>query len=64
MDVVPPHGLDRLRAVVGFKDAVLPAGEINFQRGDDVAVVVADQNVVHGVPLPCPTRRRRPSGLF
>ena len=26
VDVILPHGLDRLRAVVGFKDAVLSAG--------------------------------------
>ena len=39
----------RARAVIGLEHLVVPGREIDFQRRHDVAVVVADQNVVHRI---------------
>ena len=36
------------QAVAGFKKPVALGGQINFQSIDDVRLVIADENVVHG----------------
>ena len=47
MDVVLLHDLQRLAPVARLKQAVVPAGEINLERVDNVLFVVTNQNVVH-----------------
>ena len=47
MDVVLLHDLQRLAPVARLKQAVVPAGEIDLERVDNVLFVVTNQNVVH-----------------
>ena len=47
MDLVLLHSPDGLPAVIGLQGAIALAGEIDVQGGDDVLVVVADQNGIH-----------------
>ena len=47
MDVVLLHDLQRLAPVARFEQAVVPAGEIDLQRVDNVLFVVTNQNVIH-----------------
>ena len=47
MDVLLGEDVQRLLAGVGAECAVTFGTEVDFQRGHNVALVVADQNVVH-----------------
>ena len=54
VDLVLFHRQQGLLAVVGPQGLVALAGEIDVQRGNDVLVVVADQNGMHVSPSPFP----------
>ena len=54
VDLVLFHRQQGLLAVVGPQGLVALAGEIDVQRGNDILVVVADQNGVHVSPSPFP----------
>ena len=44
------HHFQRLLAGICLKQTVVLLGrQINFQRGDDIPVIVTDQNVIHGI---------------
>ena len=46
VDVVLLHQLQGLQTVVGVVGLVALAGEVDVQGGDDIPVVVADENVI------------------
>ena len=59
MQRFPGGNLQRLCPVFRFKQGIALAGQVNFQRGTDVRVIVTDQNIIHMVP-PAPRTARRP----
>ena len=49
LNVVVFDGFQGLLSRIGLKEAViLLRGQINFKSSDDVPVIIADQNVIHG----------------
>ena len=53
MDLVFFHRLQGLLAVIGGDGAVALGSELNVQGGDDLFVVVADENGIHVRHLAC-----------
>ena len=51
LDVLLIHHFQRLQTVVGLEGLVPLAGEVDLQGGDNVPVVVTDENVVQLVHL-------------
>ena len=52
VNVPAAHGGYRLLPIIGLHRLVALTGQIDFQRRNNVPVVVTDQNGVHGQPLP------------
>ena len=51
VDILPADNVHSLLTRIGLEQAVALGSQVDFQRVDDIRLVVADENVVHGTFL-------------